>query len=393
MDKDALMQTYARLPVTFEHGEGVWLVDDQGRRYLDAMAGIAVNSLGHAHPAVVQTVCEQARRLIHTSNVYRVAAQGELGERLTALAGMDRAFFGNSGAEANEAAIKLARMHGHQREVDDPAIVVMEGSFHGRTLATLSASGSRRVQAGFEPLVQGFRRVPYNDLEAVATVARHDQNVVAVLVEPIQGERGVVVPSDGYLRGLRRICDENGWLLMLDEIQTGMCRTGHWFACQGEDVQPDVISVAKALANGVPIGACLARGAAAEVLRPGTHGSTFGGNPLACATALAVVDVMEREGIAAHAAAMGERLLAGLRTALAGVACVREVRGRGLMVGVALDRPCKVLTERALAKGLLINVTGDSVIRLLPPLIIQAQEIDAIIAGVGELVREFDANP
>jgi len=379
--------------VTFQRGEGVWLWDDHGRRYLDAMAGIAVNSLGHAHPDVVRAVCEQAGRLIHTSNVYQVAAQQALAERLTAVAGMERAFFGNSGAEANEAAIKLARLVGHQRGVDDPAIVVMEGSFHGRTLATLSASGSRRVQAGFEPLVQGFRRVPYNDLEAVDTVGRRDQNVVAVLVEPLQGERGVVVPGDGYLAGLRRLCDERGWLLMLDEIQTGMCRTGRWFACEHEGVVPDVITVAKALANGVPIGACLARGEAAAAFRPGTHGSTFGGNPLACATALAVIDVMERDGVAAHAADMGARLLSGLRETLAGVGCVREVRGRGLMVGVALDRPCRVLTERALDRGLLINVTGESVIRLLPPLVIGAAEIDAIVGHVGELVREFDATP
>jgi acetylornithine aminotransferase len=386
---DTLMQTYARLPVAFRRGEGVWLWDTDGRRYLDAIAGIAVCGLGHAHPAVTEALCSQAGQLLHTSNLYRVEAQEVLADVLTRLAGMDAAFFCNSGAEANEAAIKLARLHGHSRGVETPCVVVAEGSFHGRTLATLSATASRKVQAGFEPLVQGFVRVPYNDLGALRQVARHPRDVAAVLVEPVQGEGGVVVPDPGYLEGLRHLCDEHGWLLMLDEIQTGMGRTGHWFACQHEQVRPDVMTLAKGLGNGVPIGACLARGEAARLMTPGRHGSTFGGNPLACRAALAVIRTIQAEGLASRAAAAGERLADGLRRALAGVECVREVRGKGLMVGVELTRPCGVLVERALARGLLINVTAERVVRLLPALTLGPEESDRIVATVAELVGDF----
>jgi acetylornithine/N-succinyldiaminopimelate aminotransferase len=383
------MHTYARLPVAFERGEGPWLWDAQGRRYLDAVSGVAVCSLGHAHPAVTGAICEQAGRLVHTSNIYGIPYQQELGDKLTARAGMDKAFFCNSGAEANEAAIKLARLYGHRRGVEMPAIVVMDGSFHGRTLATLSATGSRKVRAGFEPLVRGFNRVPFNDLDAVRNVAQNSHDVVAVLVEPVQGEGGVVIPDPGYLQGLRRICDEQGWMLMLDEIQTGMCRTGRWFACQHENVVPDVLTVAKALGNGFPVGACLARGEAAELFQPGGHGSTFGGNPLACRTALAVMEVMASEQLAEKAAVMGARLLEGLQGRLQGHAHVRDVRGKGLMVGVELDRPCRELVSRALEEGLLINVTADNVIRLLPPLVVGEAEVDEIVDTVCALVGGF----
>jgi acetylornithine aminotransferase len=389
---DHLMNTYARLPVAFSHGEGAWLWDQEGRRYLDAVAGIAVCNLGHAHPAVARALSEQAGRLVHTSNLYRVGLQECLAERLVALAGMDRAFFCNSGAEANEAAIKLARLHGRRRGVDVPAIVVMEGSFHGRTLATLSATGSRKVQAGFEPLVQGFVRVPYNDTEAVAAVARNRPEVVAVLVEPILGEGGVVIPDEGYLEALRKLCDAHDWLLILDEVQTGMGRTGRWLAHQHEGVAPDAVTLAKALGNGVPIGALLARGPAAELMQPGSHGSTFGGNPLAAAAALAVLETMAGEDLPARAARMGEHLAEALASALEGMPCVREIRNRGLMLGIELDRPCGALVPRALEQGLLVNVTAERVIRLLPPLVIDEAQAGQIAATVGALVRELCAD-
>ena len=393
MNNDHLMHTSARLPVAMVRGEGAWLWDENDRRYLDAMAGIAVCALGHAHPAVTRALCEQAGRLIHASNVVRLPLQVRLAERLTALAGMDRAFFCNSGAEANEAALKLARLQGRKRGIDKPAVVVMEKSFHGRTLATLSASGSRRVQAGFEPLVRGFRRVPFNDLGALETVARNEHDVVAVLVEPVLGEGGVIVPRDGYLAGLRRVCDEHDWLLMLDEIQTGMCRTGKWFAWQHEGARPDVMTVAKALANGVPIGACLAQGAAAELFQTGNHGSTFGGNPLACAAALAVLDVMEQGDLAARASATGAAIRDGLSRALDGVDVVRAVRGRGMMIGVELARPCRELVGRALEKGVMLNVTANNVVRLLPPLIYDDEQAAQLVDTVAGIVIEFGQEP
>lgn len=388
---DSLMSTYKRLPVTFERGEGAWLWDTEGKRYLDAVSGIAVCNLGHAHPAVTEALCQQAGQLVHTSNLYQVARQRELGETLTRLTGMDRVFFCNSGAEANEAAIKIARLYGHGRGIKQPTIVVAEGSFHGRTLATLTATGNRKVQAGFEPLVQGFLRVPYDDLDAVYNVAKNSSEVVAVLVEPIQGEGGVRVPQVGYLSALRKLCDEHGWLLMLDEIQAGLCRTGTWLASHHEGIHADVVTLAKALGNGVPIGACLARGKAADVFQPGNHGSTFGGNPLACSAGLAVLQTMHREHAGERAMRMGERIVSGLKHALEGVSGVRHIRGQGLMMGVELDRPCTDLVPMALAQGLLINVTADSVIRLLPPLIISEAEADQIVAGVTAVVREFYA--
>lgn len=386
-----VMATYGRLPVRFSYGEGAWLIDEQGERYLDALSGIAVCGLGHAHPAVSKAVSEQAGRLIHTSNLYGIGNQERLAETLVELSGMDSVFFGNSGAEANEAAIKIARASGHARGIEMPKIAVADGSFHGRTLATLSATGNPKVHAGFEPLVQGFVRFPYDDVDALEAIAAREPDVVAVLVEPVLGEGGVVIPADDYLTRLRALCDRHQWLLMLDEIQTGMGRTGRWFAHQHAGVLPDVMTLAKALGNGVPIGACLARGAAAEALKPGSHGSTFGGNPLACAAALAVLETMQSENMVDKAREQGERLRARLGEALRGLNCVRQVRGHGLMIGIELDRSCPELVERAIEKRLLINVTADRVIRLLPPLIINDQEIDTITATLRELISDWNA--
>ena len=383
------MQTYGRLPVGFVRGEGAWLSDARGDKYLDALTGVAVCGLGHAHPAITKAVCEQAGTLIHTSNWYQIPLQEELASRLCKLSNMETAFFGNSGAEANEAAIKLARLYGHQRDIKQPAIIVTEGSFHGRTLATLSATGNRKIQAGFEPLVAGFNRVPYSNLDAIRQVGDNNTNVVAVFVEPVLGEGGVVIPDKGYLKGLREICDQRGWLLMFDEIQTGMGRTGKWFACQHEDVLPDVMTLAKALGNGVPIGACLARGAAANVFRAGNHGSTFGGNPLACRAALTVIDTIEREGLVNRAAVLGKRLLTGLQTALGSVAGVKEVRGHGLMLRVVLDRPCANLLKIALEHFLLINVTAENVVRLLPPLILSDADADQLVERLVAAIGQF----
>ena len=383
------MPVFAPLPVAFARGEGAWLWDTLGRRYLDALAGIAVCSLGHAHMAVTQAITAQAATLIHTSNWYEIPLQARLAETLCRRAGMDNAFFCNSGAEANEAAIKLARLYGHKRGVLSPAIIVTEGSFHGRTLATLSATGNRKIQAGFEPLVQGFYRVPFDDLDAVARIAEQRNDVVAVLVEPILGEGGVVIAASGYLKGLRELCDARGWLLMLDEIQTGLGRTGKWFACEHEDVKPDVMTLAKALGNGVPIGACLARGAAATTFQPGNHGSTYSGNPLACRTALAVLDTIENQNLVARAAALGDRILGDLREALAGVAGVREIRGRGLMIGIEMDMPCQPIMKLALERGLLLNVTAERVVRLLPPLILTDAEAGEVVARTADSVRAF----
>ena len=386
---DALMTTYNRLPVAFARGEGAWLWDSDGRRYLDALCGIAVTSLGHAHPDVARALADQAATLLHTSNIYRIPLQEQLGERLCALSGMERAFLCNSGAEANEAALKIARLHGHARDIDQPAVIVMEQSFHGRTLATLSASGSRKVQAGFEPLVQGFIRVPFDDLEAVRAVARNSPSVAAVLVEPVQGEGGIRVPTPGYLAGLREICDEHGWLLMLDEIQTGIGRTGRMFACQHEAVLPDVMSVAKALGNGMPIGACLARGPAAELFHPGNHGTTFGGNPLACRVGLTVLDIIERDGLVARAAELGTRVAEAIAAErLPGVCSVRH---QGLMIGVELEGSSGAVPALALEQGLLVNATAERVIRLLPPLILADDEADALVERLAAAVRALPA--
>ena len=389
MTDSTLMTTYARLPVRFARGEGARLWDSEGREYLDALSGVAVCGLGHAHPAVSAALCKQASTLIHTSNIYEIPLQEELAAQLTRLSGMERAFFCNSGCEANEAAIKLARLHGHKRGIKEPAIVVMEGSFHGRTLATLSATGNRKVQAGFEPLVKGFVRVPYNDIDALCAVADNSDNVVAVLVEPVQGEGGIRVPDADYLAGIRALCDKHNWLLMLDEVQTGMGRTGHWFAFQHSDIKPDVMVLAKGLGNGMPIGTCLARGAAATLFEPGNHGSTFGGNPLACSAALAVIATTEKENLVARAGQLGQRMLNGFHQQLSGTAGVVEIRGLGLMLAVELDRPCAALVKQALARGLLINVTADKVVRLLPPLIISDAQADRIVTETSQLIVEF----
>jgi acetylornithine aminotransferase len=386
-----LMNTYARLPVSFVRGEGVWLWDGQGKRYLDGVAGLAVNTLGHAHPRLVKALSEQVRTLIHTSNLYQVQKQEELAARLAGLANMDKVFFCNSGAEANEAAIKLARLYGHQKGIDNPTIIVMEKSFHGRTMATLSATGSRRVQAGFEPLMGGFARVPYNDVDAVAQVAGHNKNIVAVLVEPIQGEAGIRVPLPlpDYFQGLRRICDEQGWLLMLDEVQSGIGRTGKWFAHQYSGVKPDVMTLAKGLGSGVPIGACLAAGAAADAFKPGSHGSTFGGSPLACVAALTTLAVIEEENLMPHAVKLGEFIRNGLAQELSGVKDLVQIRGQGLMIGIELAQPCGDIAGLALEQGLLINVTADCVIRLLPALVMQQAEAQQLIDGLSGLIRDF----
>ncbi len=386
---DSVMGTYSRLPVSFERGEGVWLWDKNGKRYFDAIAGIAVCGLGHAHPAVRDALCAQAGHLMHTSNLYGIERQQALADDLTRLSGMDKVFFANSGAEANEAAIKIARLYGHRKDIDIPTIAVMEGSFHGRTLATLSATGNRKVQAGFEPLVTGFARIPFGDAGALELVGENNPNIVAVLVEPIQGEGGINIPPSDYLNRVREICDRNGWLMMLDEIQTGMGRSGRMFAYQHNGVTPDVMTLAKGLGNGVPIGACLARGEAAEILGPGAHGSTFGGNPLVCAAASAVISVLEQDALPAHAAAMGDRLLAGFHARLGDRAAIEEIRGQGLLIGLQLDRPCSELVMRALDEGLLINVTADTVVRLLPPLIITDEQADDLIDRLSTLIEVF----
>jgi len=386
---ESLMRTYNPQKITFEKGDGIWIWDDKGNKYLDALSGIAVCGLGHAHPAVAQALSEQGKKLVHTSNLYQVKNQQALADRLCEVSGMDRVFFSNSGAEANEAAIKLARLFGHQKDIDNPEIIVMEGSFHGRTMATLSATGNRKVQAGFEPLVQGFVRAPYNDLEAIKSIAQNAKNVVAILVEPVQGEGGIQIPDKDYLNGIRELCNENGWLMMLDEIQTGMCRSGHWFAFQHNHIQPDVMTLAKGLGNGVPIGACLAQGIAADIFQPGTHGSTYGGNPLVCHVAHTVIDTLDSLDSARHATSMGARMLTALNKSLSDVEGVTSIRGMGLLLGIELDRPCAELVDKARDRGMLINVTAERVIRLLPPLIITEQDADQIVAVVSEVVREF----
>ncbi len=388
---DHLMNTYMRQPVTFTKGEGVWLWDTAGKKYLDALAGVAVNGLGHAHPKLVAAISEQAAKLIHVSNIYQIAEQDALADKLCAISGMDKVFFCNSGCEANEASIKLARLYGHNKGISSPEIIVMDKSFHGRTMATLSATGNRKVQAGFEPLVSGFIRVPYDDVDAVKQVASSNPNVVAILVEPVQGEGGINIPKDSsaYLETLRQICDAHGWLLMVDEVQTGIGRTGTWFAYQHTAIMPDVMSLAKGLGSGVPIGACLARGKAAEVFVYGKHGSTFGGNPLACAAGLATLAAIEDEGLCAHAEKMGELIKLGFQAAFADTPAVKVVRNAGLMIGIELDRPCGELVKMALAAKVLINVTADKVVRLLPPLVIKQDEAQELVKRLSAVIKEF----
>jgi acetylornithine aminotransferase len=381
------METYKRLPVAFTRGSGVWLEDAKGKRYFDALTGIAVCGLGHAHPAVTRAIAEQAGALLHTSNLYEVPLQARLADRLCALSGMDRVFFANSGAEANEAALKIARLYGHKQGLSRPATIVVDGSFHGRTMATLTATGNRKVQAGFEPLLSGFVRAPFNDLKAIRQIAANTNEVCAVLVEPVLGEGGIIIPADDYIPQLRQICDDNGWLLMLDEVQTGNGRTGTYFAYQHTDILPDVVTTAKGLGNGVPIGACLARGEAATTFKPGNHGSTFGGNPLVCAAAHAVLDALEQDGLMARAAALGERILEGLREGLKGNNDVKAIRGKGLMIAVEMESPCAELVPRGIEAGILINVTQDSVVRLLPALTMSDAEADELIERVTRLIQ------
>lgn len=382
-----VMETYGRLPVAFVSGAGAYLQDANGKRYLDGLTGLAVCGLGHAHPRVTEAVAKQAATLVHTSNLYQIPLQESLADRLCQLSGMERVFFGNSGAEANEAAIKIARLHGNKRGIQKPTTIVVEGSFHGRTMATLTATGNRKVRAGFDPLLSGFVRAPFNHLDAVAQIAANNSEVVAMLVEPILGEGGINIPNDDYLSGLRKICDDNDWLLILDEVQTGNGRTGKYFAYQHADVLPDVVTTAKGLGNGLPIGVCLARGVAAETLQPGNHGSTFGGNPLVCAAAHAVLDALIEDGLIDRAAELGERIVNGLNDALRGNNQVLEVRGKGLMIAVELADPCTELVSKGLDAGVLINVTRDNIVRLLPPLTLTDSEADQLVGLVSSLIN------
>ena len=386
-----LMNTYGRQPVTFTHGEGVWLFDAAGNQYLDALSGVAVNGLGHAHPKLVNAIQAQVAKMIHVSNIYGIAEQEALADKLAEISGMDKVFFCNSGCEANEAAIKLARLYGHNKGITNPEIIVMERSFHGRTMATLSATGNRKAQAGFEPLVSGFVRVPYDDIDAVKAIASRKNNVVAILVEPVQGEGGIHIPADmaAYFKGLRQVCDENGWLLMMDEVQSGIGRTGTWFAFQHTGIIPDVMSLAKGLGSGVPIGACIAKGEAAETFTYGKHGSTFGGNPLAATAGLTTLSVIEAERLRENALAMGDVICKGLRAALTGVSGVTVIRNAGLMIGVELDRPCGDLVKIALENKLLINVTAEKVVRLLPPLVMNETEAKELVSRLSVLIKQF----
>ncbi len=392
MSATHLMHTYSPQPVAFARGEGCWLWDTEGKKYLDGLAGIAVNGLGHAHPVLTRALSEQVGKLIHTSNLFRVPEQERAAEKVCRISGMDNAFFANSGAEANEAAIKLARLHGHQRGIENAQIIVMEKAWHGRTLATLSATGSRKAQAGFEPLMGGFLRVPYNDFAAIERLA-DNPSVVAVLMEVLQGEGGIHVANADYLRKVRELCDKRKWLLMIDEVQSGIGRTGKWLAHQWSGIVPDVITLAKGLGSGVPIGACLARGEAAKVFKPGNHGTTFGGGPLVSVAASTTLDVIEKDGLLAHAERVGRVLREGLERELSGVAGVKEIRGMGLMLGIELDRPCGDIVRRALDAGLVTNVTADKVIRLLPPLVMREDEAKQLVAILAPIVKAFVSEP
>jgi acetylornithine aminotransferase len=383
------MTNYAPLPVSFVSGEGVWLTDMDGQRYLDALSGIAVCGLGHAHPVVQSAIADQAANLIHTSNLYQIPLQEKLADKLVEHSGMEKVFFGNSGAEANEAAIKLARLYGNNKGITAPIIITMEGSFHGRTMATLTATGNNKVKKGFTPLVEGFKHIPYNNIDALNEIAETTPDIVAVMVEPILGEGGVVIPDEGYLKAVRSFCDENDCLMILDEIQTGMGRTGEWFAFQHEAIKPDVMTLAKALGNGVPIGACLASGAAAALFQPGSHGSTFGGNPLAARAALSVIEVLESDNLAARAKELGNRLLDGFKQGLSNINGIREIRGKGLMIGIELENDCAELAGLALEEKLLINVTTGNIIRLLPPLVMSNEEADEIVSILSNVIKKY----
>lgn len=383
-----LMQNYQPLPVSFVRGEGAWLFDEQGKAYLDAICGLAVTGLGHAHPQVSAAIARQAGQLVHVSNLYQIPQQQQLARQLCDLTGMDRAFFCNSGAEANEAAIKLARLAGHKRNIQTPRIIVMEGAFHGRTLATLSATDHRKMRDDFTPLLPGFVRAPYADLQAMQALGDQHPDIVAVLAEPVQGENGVRVPPDDFLPGLRVLCERYGWLMILDEVQTGCGRTGHFLACQQHrDLRPDLVTLAKGLANGVPAGACLARGAVGELFQPGSHGSTFGGNPLASAAALATLAVIQEENLCARAGALGQSMRRKLEQTLAGNNRVREIRNLGLMIGIELQDDAPELPAQALQEGLLVNVAAGKVVRLLPPLILTDADADAIVHKLGKILN------
>ena len=390
MIEKALMNTYGARSAALVKGDGCWLWDSAGRRYLDGLSGIAVCGLGHSHDTISAAIAEQASKLNHCSNFFDIPGQHELAEELCKVSGMEKVFFGNSGAEANEAAIKIARLYGHNRNIKTPTVIVMDNAFHGRTLATLSASGSRKVQAGFEPLVSGFVRAPFNDTDALKKIAENNPNICAVLVEPIQGEGGIITPAKDYLYNLRKICNQNDWLLMLDEVQTGNARTGKYFCYQHAKILPDVVTTSKGLGNGIPIGACLAGQHAAEILQPGNHGSTFGGNPLCCAGALAVLKVIREEDLMFRAGRVGKLIMQKLKHELSDVEHVLDIRGLGCMVGIQLDRPCKSLFSQALESGLIINITADCVVRLLPPLIMTDEQTDILISILSPLIKKFN---
>ena len=387
MSNNVLMSTYPPAAVAFSHGDGAWLFDTEGKRYLDCLSGIAVNTLGHAHPRLVAALREQVGRIIHSSNLFEVPLQRQLAAKLVQLSGMTNVFFCNSGLEANEAAIKIARLYGHNKGITEPEIVVYEKAFHGRSLATLSATGNVKVQQGFEPLVTGFVRVPLNDIHALEQIAQTRPNVVAVFLEAIQGEGGIQPARLEYLQHARRLCDEKGWLLMIDEVQCGTGRTGKWFAHQWAGIVPDVMPLAKGLGSGVPIGAVVARGVAAHTFKPGNHGTTFGGNPLAMRAALTTIEILEQDGLVEQAAQVGNYLLERLGAELGRLAGFKEIRGKGLMLGIELDRPCPDVVKQSLAAGLVLNVTADSVIRLLPPLIFQNSHVDILIERLVPIVR------
>ena len=383
-----IMPTYARQTVTFERGEGAWLWDNQGKRYLDALSGIAVCNLGHAHPAVHEAICLQSQKLIHTSNLYGVQLQEDLADKLCRLSGMDNVFFCNSGTEANEAAIKIARKYGHELGIDQPVIITMDKSFHGRTMGALSATGNIKVKQGFTPLLPGFVHIPYNDVAAIRNAIAADNNIVAILVEPIQGEGGVNIPDANYLNQIRVLCDEHNLLMMLDEIQTGIGRTGQFLAYQHNNILPDVCTLAKALGNGLPIGACMAHGKAAAILTAGNHGSTFGGNPLACSAALAVIDTLTNSNLITEANDKGQRICAAISEKTSNNKHITSIRHQGLMIGIELSSPCSELVGKALEKGLLINVTADNTIRLLPPLLINDEQMTLLSETLSALIQE-----
>lgn len=391
MTQSALMSAYRRLPVNFTHGKGCWIYDDKGNEYLDALAGIAVTALGHCHPNIVAAIKEQADKILHISNLFLIEESEKLAQALMPLAKMDKVFFSNSGAEANEAAIKLARLHGHEQGIDSPKIIVMDKAFHGRTLACISASSSKKIQAGYEPLLPGFMRAPFNNLDAIKTIAQEDKTVVAILLEPIPANSGIIMPDANYLTQLRQLCDENNWLLMLDEIQTGMGRTGKFYAYQHESIVPDVISSAKALGNGIPIGACMAKGKAADLFQPGMHGSTFGGNPFASHVARAVLDTFEAENIVANAHKVGEFLQNQLHESLNNIEEVKAIRGKGLLIGIELNKPCRDIYTIALKHKLIFSVTAEKVIRIVPPLILSESQAAEIVQRLTVTIKEFYA--